>query len=244
MCTVSFLPLSNSGFVLTSNRDEWAKRSPALAPRRHKINGKYVFFPQDTLAGGTWIATCEYNYTLCLLNGAFDTHTPTPPYRLSRGKMLLDFYQHDGLDDFASNYNFFGIAPFTLLVINSTAHLQLHELRWDGIQLHVQSKPVDIPQIWSSVTLYDRTTIALREHLFVDFLSKYTQPTQENMLHFHEFAGTNNSETDLVMHRDTGVLTQSITSILKDETNYKMSYRDLQKNQTYLYRILQSARTC
>ncbi len=244
MCTVSFLPLTDNGFILTSNRDEWTQRQPALAPRRHKINGKYVFFPQDPQAGGTWIATCEYNYTLCLLNGAFEKHHPQPPYRLSRGKMLLDFYAYDGLTDFITTYDFKGIEPFTLLVINSNNHVQLDELRWDGTTLHHIVKAANEPHIWSSATLYSAPIIHLREQWFANFLHQHPNFAQQDALHFHEFGGTDDSHSDLVMNRDNKVLTQSITSIQKDDKNYRMSYRDLQKNQTFVYRILQSQRSC
>lgn len=243
MCTVSFLPLPGDGFILTSNRDEWAQRKPAIAPRRHQINGKYVFFPQDQQAGGTWIATCEFGYTLCLLNGGFEAHHTQPPYRLSRGKMLLDFYFYDGLEDFRDRYDFTDIEAFTLLIINSNQGLHLDELRWDGETLHHTPKSIQQPHIWSSVTLYSQTIIQQRRTWFAQWLKQYPVYTQEDILHFHEFGGDAGAENDLVMNRENKVLTCSITSIQKDANNHKMTYRDLQKGQTFAYRILQSMRS-
>lgn len=43
-------------------------------------------------------------------------------------------YAH--LADFASQYDFTGIEPFTLVVIEEGSEPVLSELRWDGAQLH------------------------------------------------------------------------------------------------------------
>ncbi len=234
--------MGDEGYILTSNRDEWSGRKPALAPRRHQINGKYVFYPKDPEAGGTWIATCEYFHTLCLLNGAFEPHARVLPYRMSRGKMLLDFYRYDGLEDFVSNYDFNGIEPFTLIVVNGLRGLKLDELRWDGSVLHQNSKSVDEPHIWSSATLYTKKVIAQRQNWFGDWLEGNNDFSQEKILDFHRFTGKGDEQNGLVMQRDNGVLTQSITSVLKNQDNYKMSYMDLLQDKVYNFRILQSER--
>ncbi len=243
MCTVSFLPLGNEGYILTSNRDEWSGRKPALPPRRHRINHKYVFFPKDQEAGGTWIATCEYYHTLCLLNGAFEPHERKLPYRMSRGKMLLEFYNFDGLDDFIQNYNFSGIEPFTLIVVNGLNGLQLDELRWDGDVLFHTPKSNSEPHIWSSATLYTPQVVQQRQNWFDGWLENREIYTQEDILSFHRFTGEGDKQTSLVMELPNGVLTQSITSVLKNQDNYRMSYLDMLVDKTYNYRILQSERS-
>jgi uncharacterized protein with NRDE domain len=55
-------------------------------------NGQKLFFPKDTDAGGTWIVMKENGDAAVLLNGAFINHTAEPPYRLSRGIILLDIF--------------------------------------------------------------------------------------------------------------------------------------------------------
>lgn len=89
MCTVTYLPVS-TGFVLTQNRDEAPTRSPQIISKEKRF-GTELLFPKDTKAGGTWIATARDGRTACLLNGAFEKHKHEPPYRLSRGLVLLDF---------------------------------------------------------------------------------------------------------------------------------------------------------
>jgi len=40
MCTVTYLPLADNRFILTSNRDEGVMRKPALMPEVYEIAGK------------------------------------------------------------------------------------------------------------------------------------------------------------------------------------------------------------
>ena len=89
MCVLTYIPTENQGFILTSNRDEAVSRTLALPPKKYQLGGQYVFFPKDPQGDGTWIGSCG-NYTLCLLNGGIEKHVPKPPYRKSRGKVILD----------------------------------------------------------------------------------------------------------------------------------------------------------
>src|SRR4030095_9832506 len=90
MCTVSFVPLSNSRFILTSNRDETIKRGLASSPQKINRNGTEIICPVDPLASGSWIGVSEKGRVICLLNGAFERHKHRPPYRMSRGIVVLD----------------------------------------------------------------------------------------------------------------------------------------------------------
>src|SRR4051812_35703302 len=116
MCTVTYLPTHQNGFILTHSRDEKAIRKPALSPQAVIIGGQEVYFPQDPQGKGTWIATSAYT-TLCLLNGAYIAHEPQPPYKHSRGLVLLHFFDYASIDNFIALYDFDGIEPFTLIMV-------------------------------------------------------------------------------------------------------------------------------
>src|SRR5579871_6575106 len=128
MCTVTYLP-TPTGYILTSNRDEALVRKPAEIPDSVAIGNCQVLFPRDGEAGGTWIATADNGRTVCLLNGAFTRHKHNPPYRKSRGLVVLDFFTLPNAKAFADSYDLTGIEPFTILVIEKS---MLYELRWDG----------------------------------------------------------------------------------------------------------------
>ena len=90
MCTVTFLPLPNQGFVLTSNRDVGYQREKALDPSTYEEEEVSLFYPKDGKAGGTWIGTSRNNRLICLLNGGFENHKRASSYPKSRGLIVKE----------------------------------------------------------------------------------------------------------------------------------------------------------
>lgn len=246
MCTVTFLPTpanaspetASEGFILTSNRDEQASRQRALLPRRYSLGGRTVFYPKDGQAGGTWIATDEQRYTLCLLNGAFEAHVPCPPYRQSRGQVIPDFFGYENEIDFSLHYGFMGIEPFTLIVVEYDPTLSLLELRWDGVQLHRTILDATIPYLWSSATLYPPPIRQKRERWFTNWLTHQSGYSQEAIVAFHQQTGEGDPENDLLMQRQGGIRTVSITSVERNEQAHRLYYSDLLTKTATTFRIL------
>lgn len=235
MCVLTYIPTENDGFILTSNRDEAVSREAAVPPRKYNINGQNVFFPKDPKGGGTWIASSG-SLTLCLLNGGIEKHISKPPYRHSRGKVILDFYGYSNLNDFVSRYTFEGIEPFTLVIIETVlGYLTVHELRWDGLKPTKTQLDAQKPYIWSSVTLYSSEIIKKREEWFSDFLAEL--PNRDNILDFHHFGGDDDIRNKIKMNRDDKLKTISITQFVINQSEFVMSYHDLQTNNQYQYRI-------
>jgi len=226
MCTVSFLPLGGNDFILTSNRDEKDSREIAKPPFIYNHNHLNVAYPQDPKAKGTWIAAAENGYILCLLNGGFVYHKSKPPYRKSRGIVLLDFFNYNNVNQFVVNYDFKGIEPFTLIIIESRSALKIYELRWDGKQIHISYKDQKQTQLWSSVTLYSPEIIEEREQWFKTWKQKQKEGyTAENIKEFHLIGGKGDKENDLLMRR-AEVFTVSVTQIVKKDKEVLMNYTD------------------
>ncbi len=122
MCTVTFLPLGNNDFILTSNRDESPLRD-TLAPQKYQGVFSALYYPKDAVAGGTWIATSENKRMVCLLNGAFLKHKHQPPYRKSRGKISLEVLEFDDLEKDMEAYDLTKVEPFTLTIVDWEASL-------------------------------------------------------------------------------------------------------------------------
>lgn len=238
MCTVTFLPYkSGTGYILTSSRDEKVSRPNAITPQKYSIHGQTVFFPKDKQAGGTWVATSLNNFTLCLLNGAFVKHESKPPYRLSRGLMLLDFFKFNNVVEFINAYDFSGIENFTLLIIDSNKTLYLHELRWDGTNMHYTLKNSNQTHIWSSSTLYTDEAIANRQIWFDAFIHTETDWNKEAIIQFHKSAGDGSLENSILMNRADTVKTVSITCIEHTNENYTVQYVDTENMETASLRI-------
>jgi hypothetical protein len=238
MCTVTFLPQGERGFTLTSNRDEKRTRPLAKLPRRYHLDTGMAVFPKDPQASGTWIAMGSNHLNLCLLNGAFKKHISRPPYRRSRGLVLLDFFAYGTATEFISRYNFTGIEPFTLLVLQNADKLSLVEIRWDGTNIHLLPKDATRAHIWSSATLYPLPVRVQREQWFAHFLATTVDATAADILRFHRFTGSEDSRNALCMNRDNELQTVSITSIrASDKGEQVMTYQDLVRETNQSYRI-------
>lgn len=237
MCVLTFLPTINSGYTLTNNRDESLARAKAIPPRKYIINGKQIFFPKDAKAGGTWMATSD-DFTVCLLNGAFEKHIYKPPYRKSRGQVILDFFKFDTVNDFIGNYAFDNIENFTLVIIYHKEFLKICEFRWDGTQLHYSSKNPQESHIWSSATLYSQQIRTEREHWFADFLERNPNFTHKQVVDFHLHGGTGDIYNDMRMNREGKLITQCIFQVVKQQHYWSFSFYDLLSEQELLYRVL------
>lgn len=231
MCTVSFIPFSDEKVVLTSNRDEDINR-PALEPAKFEFEDYQLIFPKDPIGEGSWISINNTGRFVCLLNGAFEKHKHQPPYRHSRGKVVIDFFKYQHIENFHDLYDLDNIEPFTLIVLDKGN--DLFEYRWDGNTKHIKSLDNSIPNIYSSSTLYTPKIIEKRQNWFEKFL-KESEISESNILNFHKFAGDGDSRNDLVMQfkgKSHTVQTTSVTQIIKTNNDINLSYNDLLTEET------------
>lgn len=227
MCTVTFLPKSSRDFILTSNRDEDPSRA-ALELNHQEISGRAVYFPKDPKAGGTWFASDKSDFTLCLLNGGFEKHKHRPPYRISRGIMLLNFFQINSVEQFVKTYDFEGIEPFTLVLIDhSEEHTTLNQLVWNETELNHKKLDPLLPYIWSSSTLYPEPVREERRLWFKEWLANRNEFDQSHILDFHQFGGKGDAWNDFVMNREGRVQTVSVTSLDKKDDTYTFEHLSL-----------------
>lgn len=229
MCTVTYIPAGNS-FFITSNRDEKNGREPALPPVIAEFTSGRILFPKDGDAGGTWIAVHENGNVVVFLNGGLKAHTPTPPYRKSRGLILLDLIDHTTPFNCFLAINLNNIEPFTAIIRDN---LHVFECRWDGEKKHFTEIDINTPHIWSSVTLYNVEVREKRKKWFDEWISNNSQPAQEDIMHFHQFTGDGDKHNDLKMEREGKISTQSVTSIRITPRSISILYLDLKNNKTF-----------
>ncbi|MDD5151020.1 MAG: NRDE family protein, partial [Flavobacterium sp.] len=171
MCTVSFVN-TNGKIIITSNRDEKVLRPSAIGPRNYSINNKNIIFPKDPQAGGTWFAVDEEGTTLVLLNGANEKHQHQPPYRKSRGLIVLDTISSLSPKDFWAAIDLENIEPFTLVLFQNK---ELFQLRWDGFEKETTQLDINKSHVWSSSTLYPKSIRENRSDWFYTFLDSKTE---------------------------------------------------------------------
>jgi hypothetical protein len=228
MCTVSFIPSRNQYFF-TSSRDEHAGRPLAVLPRQYSINGQKVLYPKDPQAGGSWIAVHESGNTAVLLNGAIQAHKPEPPYRKSRGLILLDMISNPEPVQAFRDYDFHRIEPFTIILFENK---KLWSGKWDGMNKLLLSLNPHRPHIWSSVTLYDKPAIQKRENWFNKWLAEVPNPETADIVRFHQQGGDGDPTNDLLMNRAGKLFTNSISSIRLSGSAADFYYLDLRNGET------------
>lgn len=224
MCTLTFMPYDNGHVCITSNRDEGIQRQAATLPQLQKLtDGSHVLMPIDPEAHGTWLAThLQQQRTHVLLNGAFSPHPYRPPYRRSRGLVLLDAFAYDDLQHFAATYSAQGIEPFTLVAFRQ-GNPVIEEVRWDGLEFHVRQLVAGVPHIWSAAMLYPASVQRSSEERFTA-LGK--QVPEETLLRFHqaeEYAPKMNREGYVPT---AAVQTLSTSQLIVDEKGFSHHYLD------------------
>jgi hypothetical protein len=234
MCTVTFIPVRDVIF-LTSNRDEKNNRSDAQPPAVHQFHSGRMLFPKDADAGGTWIAGHENGNAVVFLNGGLESHVPQPPYRKSRGLILLDLIDHSTPFNCFLAINLNNIEPFTAIIMDNG---HLFECRWDGSRKTYSELDTTSPHIWSSVTLYNNDIRSRRKQWFEEWIAKNPAPTQEEILAFHQFTGDGDVNNDLMMNRDGKVFTVSITSLMIETSSMNMDYLDVKNGESYSVQMM------
>ena len=136
MCTLTFFPTHNNGFILTSNRDESPRRE-TKPPDFYMEEGTRLLYPRDMQAGGTWIGVSAKQRVVCLLNGGFTAHEREAEYRMSRGIIVKDLLLAEDPLPTIDKYDFHGIEPFTVVVVDWNESLRIFELVWDLSLIHI-----------------------------------------------------------------------------------------------------------
>lgn len=228
MCTVSFVR-SNDKIILTSNRDEQVIRL-AIEPRKYTVNNKNVIFPKDPKAGGTWYAADENGTVLVLLNGASEKHIMNPPYRKSRGLIVLDIISSDSPIENWRQIDLDNIEPFTLVLFQNG---ELYQLRWDGLQKETTQLDTSENYVWSSSTLYPHEVRETREKWFYNFLETKPGIAAEEMLNFHRYTEDDNAENGLVINRNNILKTLSITQSVIEADKVTILHCDLMSHKEF-----------
>ena len=228
MCTVTYLPLPDGGYILTTNRDESPNRAAVRFPYSHQVYGKEIIFPQDGESGGSWIGATDFGVSAVIMNGAHEPHTRRPPYRMSRGQVLVDALECIRPDEFVRNYDFDGIEPFTMLLIYSKQERVILEFRWDGETTWQKYHHPDNGHIWAAKMLYNEHAQELRKTWFKEWLAGKHEFTQENIMKFHYEGGADaDPGIAMRMNRQNVVATISITSVRMSADMGSLRYHDL-----------------
>jgi hypothetical protein len=224
MCTVSFYR-DNSKVIITSNRDEDINRTSAISPKKISCGAKTLYYPKDPQAGGTWFAVNSIGFIFVLLNGAEAKHIPNPPYRKSRGLVLLDIINSNNFLEGWNLIDLSNIEPFTVIAFFDN---QLFQIRWNEVEKSHVKLDINRSYIWSSSTLYSNDIISKRELWFSEFLNQNKENIcSDDFISFHTNTQKNDNQNGLVMNRNNSTLTKNITQCEITKDNFTLTHFDL-----------------
>ena len=230
MCTLTYLPIEKDSFILTSTRDVMRLRANATKPEQYRSNGISLYYPKDGNAGGTWLGISGHKRLICLMNGAFDFYFPEPPYIKSRGLVLLDILSIKEKQKLIDFNDFFGIEPFTMIIIDWSSGYDLFELRWDGVNKHFK-RLENKAKIWSSSSLYNKSVKNKREELFNLWLENNKEYDEYDIMKFHNLE-TGDPKNGIRMKREL-FCSVSLSCIKKLNNNISWTYKDLMSKKEY-----------
>ena len=159
------------------------------------------------------------------MNGAIGQHETRPPYRLSRGQVVLDAAASPSFSYFAENYLLENIEPFTLLFFEQDKKSWLlNELRWNGSLPYTRRLESSLPHIWSAPQLYTAEQHSRRRQWFWEWLEGKPAFNPEAILAFHLEAGKEAPSHSLLLNRGEKVKTLSITQVKAQAGNIQLTY--------------------
>ncbi|WP_066757005.1 NRDE family protein [Crocinitomix algicola] len=220
MCTATYLKDKKGRVIFTTNRDENVSR-PTSPPAIHNIEGQRLLFPQDQLAGGTWVAIAETGQISCVLNGAPDEVSwlgTTAKY--SRGQVLLDSFKRENIQQFYQDDSIMNAHPFTLLIIPKNAD-KISIVRWNGKEKWIDEADANQPEIWSAHTLYPKDQRERRARIFHDWSNELHERTPNAVWQMHQ---SSENQNGLLLENSQHVNTVSTTQIVLGQSHCTMSY--------------------
>jgi hypothetical protein len=129
-----------------------------------------------------------------------------------------------------ANDNLSDVEPFTILTVDQSNGQVNHfsESIWDGQEIHFKELDIDKHCLWSSVTLYSPENRIQRKSWFQLFLDSHPDSiTPAAIWSFHQSRHTSDNNINLLMEREGGLKTVSITQVYTECGRLRMHYNDL-----------------
>ncbi len=150
---------------------------------------------------------------------------------MSRGRVLTDLTASEKEPvSYFRDKDLSKVEPFTIIVLDQEQGeiSNFLEIIWDGKEKHLRKLNEQDPSIWSSVTLYSDEQRELRRKWFKRFLQTNNEYiTPENIFSFHSGKHISDDAVNIVMKRDGGLKTVSITQVFPVRGKIQMKYNDL-----------------
>jgi hypothetical protein len=209
MCVLSVV-YNGGEIIVTSNRDEKRERPNSSIPRAYHLNGGCVVYAQDSLQNGTWLVADDRGRVAVLLNGAIKPHVPNPPYRMSRGLLLLDVFEKEDFLTAFHEFDLTGIEPFQMIFISQGS---IYQMLWDEQFKHVVQFHDRSSVCFFSSTLYSENHQQEKENWFIKQQSNLDVDYALHLFHLHQ-RRSNGAEDGCFFLNNSTHLTKSVSQVV------------------------------
>lgn len=227
MCTISFIPLSNTSYLMGSNRDELKTRARAQPPEIHQP-GNWVA-PIDTKAGGTWFGTNSLGISYTVINN-YQASNPLLDHNeqaKSRGLLIPELVQCRTLveaSQFFRSVNYQLYNPFEIIAVRPKP-LSVMRWSWDGEHFS-EHKEEAKPQIWVSAGFDRQRILEIREEVFLEMLKERVRGyTIMDLVDYHSSQKPRRGAESVAMYQEK-VQTVSATLVHVDDRGVRGLYHD------------------
>jgi hypothetical protein len=170
-----------------------------------------------------------------LLNGGFEKHKRSLPYRHSRGLVIPALFEYGDLSLFQANYDFEGLEPFTLAGIFTNV---LFELVWTGNEIRFKKLNAEKKHIWASSTLYPAEWSDKRKEWLDRYLESENSISAESIWNFHHTSFTKEKEYDMLMERFGHLRTVAVSQVIFEKNQeLKIRYEDRERQNDQKFQI-------
>src|SRR5690606_30282005 len=153
------------------------------------------------------------DFVVCILNGAYKKHQHRPPYRKSRGLIILELMNYKSIEEFVEKINLNRIEPFTMMMLNLNS-TEKKVLVWDGTEKSIENHSSEKLIVRSSSTLYDDSEKQRHKIIFENADSI----NPEKIMEIHKEIKMNENPVF------PGVITTSITQIIKNGNTINLKF--------------------
>ena len=229
MCTVTIVPLGDSGFRLVCNRDERLPRPAAIPPSWRCLGRSTAAFPVDPAGGGTWVGVNDAGVAMALLNRTTRGTRRRPGggrSALSRGLVipaLLDCRSMNEALEAAQSTDYSAFDAFSLVIV---AEHHVAELTNASGPASLRERTLHQPVLFTSSSLGDERVEGPRRRLFEALVKNDGAGWTLGQVRFHRTQWAARPDISVLMERpDARTVSRTVIDVHARGT--RLDYEEL-----------------
>lgn len=229
MCTITYIPLSETHYLLATNRDERKDRPSARPPGIRQCGGRQALYPVDRQAGGTWISANDAGISMTVANNYQRINPRLQAENTaarSRGLIIPELLTCETLQQVKVRMERLPMQEFNPFTLYAAG---VHPMTfcfwdWDGEQTTF-SQPDPVASIWVSSGFDFEGAREQRRQVFETFIRENPKPGAKTLRRLLCSQDPQPGAYSIAMMQEL-VQTVSSTIVEYDSGSIRMDYHD------------------